>query len=64
MDLLQECGFNREQAYVICSVAVDLRISNAVDRPNVTVSAFRAEEVLQDRVSAAVVPPGPRGALP
>jgi len=29
--LLQERGFTREQAYVICSVAVDLRISNVVD---------------------------------
>jgi len=38
--LLQERGFTREQAYVICSVAVDLRISNIVDLPNVTVSAF------------------------
>ncbi len=38
--LLGERGFSREQAYVICSVAVDLRISNAVDLPNVTVSAL------------------------
>ncbi len=38
--LLQERGFTREQAYVICSVAVDLRISNVVDLPNVTVSAL------------------------
>ena len=28
MELLQERGFSREQAYVICSVAVDLRVSN------------------------------------
>jgi formamidase len=47
MDLLGERGFNREQAYVICSVAVDLRISNAVDLPNVTVSAFLPEAVLE-----------------
>ena len=38
--LLGERGFSREQAYVICSLAVDLRISNAVDLPNVTVSAL------------------------
>jgi formamidase len=47
MDLLGERGFSREQAYVICSVAVDLRISNAVDLPNVTVSAFLPEAVLE-----------------
>ena len=40
ISLLGERGFSREQAYVICSVAVDLRISNAVDLPNVTVSAL------------------------
>jgi formamidase len=40
MELLQERGFSRQQAYVICSVAVDLRISQAVDVPNVIVSAF------------------------
>jgi formamidase len=43
--LLQERGFSREQAYVICSVAVDLRISNVVDVPNVVVSAFLPEEI-------------------
>jgi len=31
---------HREQAYVICSVAVDLRISNVVDVPNYVVSAL------------------------
>jgi formamidase len=42
IELLQERGWSREQAYIICSVAVDLRISNVVDLPNVTVSAFFA----------------------
>ena len=45
IDLLGERGFTREQAYVICSVAVDLRISNIVDLPNVTVSAFLPEGI-------------------
>ena len=45
IDLLMERGFRREQAYVICSVAVDLKISNAVDLPNVTVSAFLPEAI-------------------
>ena len=35
--------FSREQAYVICSVAVDLRISNVVDVPNYVVSALLPE---------------------
>jgi formamidase len=43
MTLLQERGFSREQAYVICSVAVDLRISNVVDVPNYVVSALVPE---------------------
>jgi formamidase len=33
-------GYTREQAYTICSVAVDLRVSQAVDLPNVLVSAI------------------------
>ena len=45
MSLLQERGFSREQAYVICSVAVDLRISNVVDLPNVVVSALLPETI-------------------
>jgi formamidase len=48
IDLLGERGFTREQAYVICSVAVDLKISNAVDLPNVAVSAFLPEGIFAD----------------
>jgi formamidase len=47
MALLQERGWSREQAYVICSVAVDLRISNVVDVPNVVVSALLPEDIFQ-----------------
>jgi formamidase len=47
MSLLQERGFSREQAYVICSVAVDLKISNVVDLPNFVVSAFLPEDIFQ-----------------
>lgn len=47
IDLLQERGWSRDQAYIICSVAVDLRISNIVDLPNVTVSAFLPEDIFQ-----------------
>jgi formamidase len=45
MMLLQERGFSRQQAYVICSVAVDLRISNVVDVPNYVVSALLPEAI-------------------
>ena len=40
IDLLQDRGWSREQAYVLCSVAVDLRISEIVDIPNPVVSAL------------------------
>jgi formamidase len=45
MELLQERGFTRQQAYVICSAAVDLRISNVVDVPNYVVSALLPEAI-------------------
>ncbi len=45
IDLLQERGWTRDQAYVICSVAVDLKISNVVDVPNYVVSAFLPEDI-------------------
>lgn len=47
IQLLMERGYTRNQAYVICSVAVDLRISNAVDLPNVTVSALLPEGIFE-----------------
>jgi formamidase len=37
---LQTRGFTRQQAYAVCSVAVDLRISQTVDVPNLLVSAL------------------------
>ena len=53
IELLQERGFSREQAYVICSVAVDLRISNVVDVPNYVVSALLPEAIFGDAGGAA-----------
>jgi formamidase len=47
VDLIQERGYTREQAYCICSVAVDLRISNVVDVPNYVVSALLPEDIFQ-----------------
>jgi len=40
IDLLVERGWTRQQAYAICSVAVDLKLSELVDVPNIVVSAF------------------------
>ena len=38
--IVSEYGYDRNQAYVIASVAVDLRISQLVDSPNVGVTAL------------------------
>jgi formamidase len=43
--LLGERGWTREQAYILCSVAVDLRVSNVVDVPNFVVSAILPEDI-------------------
>ena len=37
---LETRGFDRQQAYALCSVAVDLRISQTVDVPNILVTAL------------------------
>ncbi len=42
---LTERGWTRQQAYAICSVAVDLKISQLVDVPNILVSAFLPEDI-------------------
>jgi formamidase len=47
IDLLQERGWSPEQAYIICSVAVDLRVSNVVNAPNYVVSALLPEGIFQ-----------------
>ena len=41
----RERGLSREEAYVLCSVAVDLKISEIVDAPNWIVSAFLPESI-------------------
>jgi acetamidase/formamidase len=38
--LVREHGLTREEAYILCSVAVDLKLSEVVDAPNWIVSAF------------------------
>ncbi|MDX1582478.1 MAG: acetamidase/formamidase family protein [Thermoanaerobaculia bacterium] len=42
-------GYTREQAYVITSVAVDLRISQLVDTPNVGVTAILPLDIFENR---------------
>src|SRR6266404_494090 len=43
--LVRERGLAREEAYILCSVTVDLKISEIVDAPNWIVSAFLPEGV-------------------
>ena len=43
--LVTERGLSREEAYILCSVAVDLKISEIVDAPNWIVSAFLPESI-------------------
>ncbi len=48
IDHLTDRGWTPAQAYAICSVAVDLRISQLVDVPNMLVSAFLPEGIFTD----------------
>jgi len=43
-------GYNRNQALVIASVAVDLRITQLVDSPNVGVTAVLPLDIFVDKV--------------
>jgi formamidase len=45
IDHLVERGWTPQQSYAICSVAVDLKISQLVDVPNMLVSAFLPEDI-------------------
>ncbi len=47
--LVRERGLTREQAYVLCSVAVDLVVGQVVDVPNYTVSAILDLGVFEDK---------------
>jgi formamidase len=48
LDWLQtEKGLTREQAYVVASVACDLRISNVVDVPNYAVTTICPLEIFR-----------------
>jgi acetamidase/formamidase len=41
----EDHGFSREEAYALCSVAVDLRIHEVVDAPNWVVGAFLPDDI-------------------
>ena len=43
--LMEERGYSAQQAYAICSVAVDLRLSEVVDVPNFVASALLPEDI-------------------
>ena len=40
IELLSKAGYTKEQAYIIASIALDLRLNQVVDVPSFTVSAF------------------------
>jgi len=42
-------GFSPQHAYVLCSVAMDLRLSQVVNEPMITVTAAIAKDVLPER---------------
>lgn len=45
IDHLTDLGWTPQEAYAICSVAVDLKISQVVDVPNMLVSAFLPDDI-------------------
>jgi acetamidase/formamidase len=47
--LIDEWGFEGDHAYLLCSVAMRLRLSQVVNRPMVTVSAAISKSVLPER---------------
>ena len=46
--LTHDRGLTRADAYILCSVAVDLKINQVVDAPNWTVSAYLPEAIFPD----------------
>jgi len=47
--LVSRWGFEAVHAYVLCSVAMNLRFSQVVNRPMITVSAAIQKSILPDR---------------
>jgi acetamidase/formamidase len=46
--LHDERGLTRAEAYILCSAAVDLKVSEVVDAPNWTVTAYVAESLFPE----------------
>ena len=46
--LVEAHGMDRTDAYVLCSLAADLKISEVVDMPNVLVSMHMPKAVLEN----------------
>ncbi|HEY6690378.1 MAG TPA: acetamidase/formamidase family protein [Rubrobacter sp.] len=44
-EVVEDHGLSREEAYALCSVAVDLRIHEVVDAPNWVVGAFLPDDI-------------------
>jgi acetamidase/formamidase len=47
--LVELWGFEPVQAYLLCSVAMKLQVSQVVNEPMITVSATMAKSVLPER---------------
>jgi formamidase len=45
--LVAEYGYTRQQAYAICSVAVQLRVSSLPDVPNAAVTALLPLDIFE-----------------
>jgi formamidase len=48
INVLEKIGYSREQAYIIASVAIDLRLSQLADVPNFTVTVFLPLDIFVD----------------
>ena len=45
--IVEEYGLTRQQAYIVASVAVDMRIGQLVDAPNVGVTAILPVDIFE-----------------
>jgi formamidase len=50
--LVAEHGYGRQEAYAICSVAVDMKVSEIVDAPNFVVTAVLPLDIFEDGPTA------------
>jgi acetamidase/formamidase len=57
LDQLERRGFTRKEAYVLCSVAGDLRISEIVDEPNLSVTMILPVQLIREHQKALEAEP-------